>query len=329
MESSLRARIAALTEQADPSLRDEIRLRGTLIQLLDRGEVVVPEPRLPAVLVRARLANGTPLLDGLNLPISPTTLSLFERLTVAMLADEAAQPAAEAILTAARTHRIHAEQVIGEAIVHHGDHLAALAQAAGLFEPLVSTLADLAARPLLAAVAERLRPALRLGPWRHGWCPICGARPLFAEADAAHADAEAGAVHPDAEAGAVHPDAEADAVHPDTDDEHAHLRCGRCAAAWACSLPVCPACSGGELSVIAAQEFDGAGAWSVLGCSACRAYLKVAAAPRPAALARLLADDLATWTLDRDALAAGFQRSAAPPRRLEHADLAGEDHDDD
>lgn len=83
------------------------------------------------------------------------------------------------------------------------------------------------------------------------------------------------------------------------------------------------------MATIATRDVDGAGAWSVLGCSTCQTYLKSAVAPRPQALGSLLADDLATWTLDRAALAAGFARPAKPPHRLEHADLGGEDHDDD
>ena len=85
MDSPLRARIAALAE-AEPALADDLALRGALIEIVDHAEPGPFELRLPADLVRARLAAGVPLLDRLDLPIPPSTAALFERLTVAMLA---------------------------------------------------------------------------------------------------------------------------------------------------------------------------------------------------------------------------------------------------
>ena len=68
VDGSVRARIAALAE-AEPALADDLRLRGALIEIVDHAAVSLPELRLPADLVRARLAAGTPLLDQLDLPM--------------------------------------------------------------------------------------------------------------------------------------------------------------------------------------------------------------------------------------------------------------------
>jgi len=294
--SSLRARIAALAEDA-PALADALHVRGATIELVARAPAEAPELRLPADLVRARLAAGVPLLDRLDLPVTAAGAALFERLAVASLADPSSREAAEAILVAARAHRLHPQQLVGEAAVGHEDHLSALAAAAGAPAATVIALAGLASMPLLEAVARRLRPALRLAAWDRGYCPICGGRALLA--DPCDADAEA------------------------------RLRCGRCATGWAWTLLRCPDCPTGRLTVTDTLDAPDLGPWRLAGCDACRSYLKVADAPRPEELAMLLVDDLATWRLDRAALGRGLARPSGVGYRLEHGEAPAEDLDDD
>jgi hypothetical protein len=173
--STLRARIATLAE-AEPVLADSIGLRGALILLLAHADLDVGELRLPADLVRARLAAGVPLIDRLDLPIPTSAAQLVDRLAVAMLADPSLAADAEVLVTALRSHRLHGEQLVGEAVVGHQEHLNALASSAGASPTLVSTVADLAARAVLEAVAVRLRPALLLAAWDRGYCPASGGR---------------------------------------------------------------------------------------------------------------------------------------------------------
>jgi FdhE protein len=312
----IQARVAALA-QAAPALADELALRGALIEILDHAEAGPVELRLPGDLARARLAAGTPLLDGLALPIPPASMHLFERLAVAILADPASRQPAEALLNAVRSHRLHPEQLIGEAIVSHADHLTALADGARVPAALVSTLADLASRPLLAELGRRLRPALALGGWTRGYCPVCGALPIFAERGTRSQS----------------PERTGDA---DPADSAIRLRCGRCAAAWAWSLPRCPDCSTGSLTAPDALTSHGTTHWSLLACDACRAYLKLTDLPDLSAgarLADLLLADLESWHLDRQALSLGLARSSEPGRRLEHGEIpsegVGEDLADD
>jgi FdhE protein len=303
----IRARVAALA-QAEPALADELALRGALIEILDHAEVGPVELRLPGDLARARLAAGTPLLDGLALPVPPASSQLFERLAVAMLADRANRQPAEALLNAVRSHRLHPEQLIGEAIVSHADHLAALADGASVPAALVLTLADLASRPLLAELARRLGPALALGGWTRGYCPVCGARPIFAQRGTGTQSLES--------AGDAGPTGSA-----------VRLRCGRCATAWAWSLPRCPDCPTGSLSAPDALTTAGTADWSLLACDACRAYLKLSHLPDLSAgprLADLLLADLGSWQLDRQALSLGLARSSEPGRRLEHGEIPSE-----
>jgi FdhE protein len=297
VESSLRARIAALAE-AEPGLADDLALRGALIEIVDHADLDAFELRLPADIARARLTSGVPLLDRLDLPVPPSTATLFERLTVGLLADPAARQPAEAMLTALRGHRLHAEQLVGEAVVGHDDHLTALAESADAAQGLVVWVADLAARALLESVARRLRPALSLAPWVRGYCPVCGGRPIFGEAAEGREEGPA-------------------------------LRCGRCAAAWAHRLQGCPDCQTGRLAVPETQDVPELGRWALAGCDTCRAYLKIAPSPRAGRLADLLVDDLATWHLDRRAAEQGRERQSGTGYRLEHGEPGGEELDDD
>jgi FdhE protein len=294
VDTGLRARIAAIAEAA-PALADDLRLRGTLVEIVDRAEAGPIAIRLPAEIARARLAAGAPLLDQLDLPISATAARLFEQLAVAMLADPAARQPAEAILVAVRDHRLHAEQALGEAIVGHADHLTALARSIGAPVALLDTLADLAVRPVLGEVGQRLRPALALAPWEHGYCPVCGGRPIFGEQT----------------------------------DHGSRLRCGRCATGWAWSLPRCPDCATGRLSVIETLDDPVNGLWRLEACDACQTYLKTAGARRADRLADLLVDDLATWRLDQRAVSRGLTRASDLGYRLEHGEIGGEGLDDD
>ena len=337
VESSLRARIAALAE-AEPTLADDLALRGALIEIVDRAEIESFELRLPADIARARLAAGVPLLDRLDLPVPPSTATLFEHLTVAMLADPAARQPAEEMLTALRSHRLHAEQLVGEAAVGHDDHLTALAESADAAQGLVVWVADLAARALLESIARRLRPALTLAPWDRGYCPVCGGRPIFGEEAppsdrrAARTSATPTSLPTAVERGStrasfgwsspLHRNGEGLGVGPS-------LRCGRCASSWAHRLHACPDCQTGRLAELETEDVQDLGRWTLTGCDTCRAYLKIAPSRRSDRLADLLVDDLATWHLDRLAAEQGRERQSGTGYRLEHGEVGGEELDDD
>ena len=321
MESSLRTRIAALAE-AEPALADDLAVRGALIEIVDRAEINAGELRLPADVARARLTAGVPLLDRLDLPVPASASALLERLTVAMLADPSFRPSAEAMLTALREHRLHAEQLVGEAVVGHEDHLSALAASAGLPDRLVGSVADLTARAVLSAVARRLRPALSLAAWYRGYCPICGGRPVFAERD------QTGSPLPRTGEGLG---VGATTVGKELGEEAipGRLRCVRCATSWAHPLLRCLDCNAGRLNPLETPEDASLGGWTLAGCDACRAYVKVAPSPRSERLADLLVDDLESWRLDRAALEQGRERLARGGYRLDHGEPVGEELDDD
>lgn len=282
MTTSLRARIAALSE-AEPELAEHVNLRGVLIGVLGGADVTGAMPVIPAERVRAKLARGVPLLDGEAIAVPGSLLPLFDRLAVAWLTDPGLGPSVEELLTAVRGGRLSVEQVLNEALAGHDDHLESLAAGVSGAAALLDTLADLAVRPLLVDLAARLRPALGLGAWDRGYCPVCGAWPIFGEG------------------GGV----------------DARLRCGRCLTVWPVQAWRCPYEAEGALNLVETMSTVDAGQWSVQGCDTCWRYVKVADALQADRLGDILLADLATWRLDRVALERGLRMSDEPGFRLE------------
>jgi FdhE protein len=293
MSRSLRDQIAALSE-AEPALASDLSLRGVLIAVLEGADVRAPNLVIPADRLRAKLARGVPLLDGEAVAVPPSLLPLFERLAVAWLADARLGGSVEPLLMAVRGHLLHVEQVLAEAIAGHDDHLTALAEGAHVDPVLLGSLADLASRPLLVALAERLRPALALGPWERGYCPICGAQPIFAES---------------------------------TPDDP-RLRCGRCLMIWGWPLTRCPYGDGDAILVLDTHVESVVEGWTACVWNPCRNFLKVAQVPVPDRLADTLLADLVSWRLDRAAVEAGLRRPDGPGYRLELQELESESDDE-
>jgi len=282
---SLNARIAALSE-AEPALASDLAVRGVLIAVLQSATVLAPGLVIPAERVRAKLARGVPLLDGEAVSIPGTVPPLLDRLAVAWLADPAHGQSVEGLLKAIRDGALPAEQLLAEALAGHADHVEALAEGAAVSSELLGTLADLAVRPLLVGLADRLSLALRLGPWERGYCPIRGAWPVFAEGGASGA----------------------------------RLRCGCCLTSWAWPLPRCPFCAAGTLASIEAMPVPDLGVWTVEACGTCRRYLKRSSMPLADRLGDVLLADLASWCLDRVALERGLSRPNGTGYRLELLD---------
>lgn len=273
---SLHDRLTALAV-AEPALADALALRGAIIELIDhitcRWASFVPRPTSCGPGWR----RGFRCSQQLALPVPPSVVTLLERLhsSVAMLTEPSMRGPAEALLQAIRSHGLHSEQLIAESIVGHADHLERLAEAAGVATSLVDPVSEPGRpRPLLAAVAERLAPALALQSWTRGYCPICSRRPILAER---HGGSVGG--------------------------PSARLRCGRCADRLALGLggPSLPACADGDLEAVASIPVYNIGTWDLFGCRICHSAVKRADGPRSERLAHLLLDDLATWRLDQEA----------------------------
>jgi len=290
---SLHERIATLSE-AEPALAGDVNLRGVLIAVVDGADVQAPNLIVPAERIRAKLERGVPLLDGEAIPISSSLLPIFDRLAVAWLADPTLGRSVEALLTAARGGGLNVEQVLAEALAGHTDHLASLAESVDVPPVLLESLADLAVRPLLVRLADRLKLALALGRWMRGYCPICGDWPQCGVDEATNV----------------------------------RLLCGRCLTSWAWRPPRCPFEPDGQMTVFASMTVVDSGHWSVARCDSSQHYLKFADASGPNTLADVLLADLETWQLDRAAVKRGLASPDGLGYRLELLDLDSEADDE-
>ena len=138
----------------------------------------------------------------------------------------------------------------------------------------------LLALPLLHACRRRWQDALPPA-WPHGYCPLCGAWPAFAELCGV--------------------------------ERSRHLRCGRCGAAWRAHGLSCPYCGTTDhqaLGSLIAEE--GAAPWSIEVCERCRGYVKTFTRLQPGAPAQGLIDDLASVELDLAAKQRGYLRPEGP-----------------
>ncbi len=113
--------------------------------------------------------------------------------------------------------------------------------------------------------------------WTHGYCPVCGAWPGFAEVCGV--------------------------------ERTRYLRCLRCGAAWRAHALACAYCGmreHGRLGSLVPE--DGRVHWAIELCRACIGYLKSFTALRPCAPESLLLRDLDTVELDLAARSRGYRR---------------------
>jgi FdhE protein len=131
--------------------------------------------------------------------------------------------------------------------------------------------------PLLEQYGKQLAPLREHTPWQHGYCPTCGAWPLFAEQRGI--------------------------------EQRRYLRCGVCATDWAFERILCPFCGTrhhANIHYLFEAGHDGARA---VTCERCHGYFKQINALVPTATVMLPVADLQTVHLDLVAL----ERAYAPP----------------
>ncbi|MCC6175457.1 MAG: formate dehydrogenase accessory protein FdhE [Chloroflexi bacterium] len=285
--------------------QDGAALEATLIGALyavehaavEHAGLDAPVPRLPAERVRAKIRAGTPLLHDEDVAVDPAEIdAAFGALLDAAARRPECARLAESARQAIERHAVHPAHLVDEIVAGHAEHVATLLGRAGPDASLVETVGTLVAWAILAQYADRLAPALRLGSWDWGYCPVCGGWPAVTEYVGCTST---------------------------------RLRCGRCATAWERWSPACPFCGSDQRHGLGVEADAVDPAWSVDGCDACRRSLKVHVGERPHGLLRLLQDDAATGWLDRAAAALGYHRASGTGYRLELHDAEDEEIDDD
>jgi hypothetical protein len=132
-------------------------------------------PLLPRERARQKLATGVPLLHGEDLdPDLPYCRQRFHTLLDAA-PERLHSNSRQEIIRALQSGRLDLDRVLDEALADHPDHLAALAQAAGVpLDPLAPLAAE-AVRPSLETLAAAYRPLYADSTvWRPAYCPVCG-----------------------------------------------------------------------------------------------------------------------------------------------------------
>jgi FdhE protein len=254
-----------------PELAGAATLQAALLRALG-APALVGALDIPGDLARTKLAGGTPLLRGEQVPLDATALRASAlRLCAAMRAQGAleAAPIAEAL----RQRTLDLAELAHVVLAGDDAALEGRAGALGLDRGALGTLLRFSLFPSLRQLAEQLAP-LRLVPWRHGYCPTCGSWPLLAEQRGL--------------------------------DQARYLRCGLCATAWPLDRMLCPVCATRDHNQLGALFVEGREQERAATCDACGCYLKVLATLVPIPPLELAVRDVATIHLDIVARERGY-----------------------
>lgn len=152
------------------------------------------------------------------------------------------------------------------------------------------TLAQLLPMPYLHACARRRAAGPGLA-WSHGYCPVCGVWPAFAELRGV--------------------------------ERTRHLRCGRCGAGWPMPALACTYCATTDHNTLGTLVVeDKQSNVTVEVCHDCSGYLKSCATLQATPSDEVLVFDLASVEFDLAAVDRGFLRPTGPGFEL-RASLAG------
>jgi FdhE protein len=224
----------------------------------------------------------TPLLTGASVTVESRRLrrwlvSLLER------AAGGGGPAATlAVVARADTARLAA--LLEAGLVQDAEAVAAIGESLGADAGALQAVAAVAPIPLLRACGERW--AARVPPtWTAGYCPVCGAWPILAEARGL--------------------------------ERARRLRCVRCAADWPAAWLRCPYCDTSDHERLGALVAEAAPELRrIETCGVCRGYLKTITTLAPTPADDLGVLDLTTVELDVAAMAEGYLLPARPAREL-------------
>jgi FdhE protein len=277
LRTSPAARLAEL-EQQRPEWRVWLALLGEVEGELDGGWR------------NAVATRGFPVADSAEAPLLHQRTLTVDRGRVQPLVRRLAMTAASGNLTGAVSLRGYrpssddAIRLLAAAVRQDVVEIAALADAAGIDRGALTSIAHLAAFPLLQAcgrlLAERV-PSF----WPHGYCPICAGWPILAERRGL--------------------------------DRTRRLRCGRCGGEWPVQWLCCIYCGEREHEHLGSLVPEGRGErLNVETCSSCRGYLKSVATLQEIPPFELLLQDLETVELDLVALDRGYGRPKESGFRL-------------
>lgn len=247
------------------------------------GSRPAPDVRLQLDAAEAARAvqAGEPLLLAGGMEVDLGEVEAELRDVAALLRDVAEGPARQAARAVASAP-ISFDELLAAALRGDGAGIEAGAFQLDVPADEIATILELAVQPALWAAAEQAAVLNDFLGWHRGYCPVCGAWPLYAELVGAQ--------------------------------KERHLRCGRCGARWAWAVLLCPYCGNDDHRTLGFLENpDEREHRRVDVCDRCKGYLKAIASFTPAASPQLAAEDAATVHLDLAARERGYARPGTPP----------------
>lgn len=265
----------------DPGLAPIARFHGRWLETLGGRPVATVALQLTPTDAERAVRAGEPLLLAGEVEVDVDELDGEVRLVAEALRDAGRGPASD-VARAVASAPVPFGELAGAAL--RGDEAAIEAGAFSLHLPLdpLRSLLQLAAQPVLWTVAEQAATLVDLDRWQRGYCPVCGAWPLYGEL-----------------------------VGP---QRERHLRCGRCGAGWVWAILLCPYCGNDDhrtLGTLGNPEDREHRRVDV--CERCTGYLKAIASYSRAPAPLLAAEDAATVHLDVAARERGYARPGLVP----------------
>jgi len=294
-----------------PDLAEAINFYRETLPLLREAQKNVEPFALDDETIQNKIASGSPLLIGEDLPFDPdATHELFLKLCIVVekvgvpVADEKKKSfslfsrgkpdpakmmeqvstgndtamrsaAAQQIRHAVETNQLDLVQVWSALASGNWNQTESLIINLKLDSDLLRVLAQHSLRPSFRAWAEGLHADF--DKWQRGSCPMCGNAPAFAEIQG-----KEGA---------------------------RRLRCSMCGADWAYPRLQCVFCANDDFNSLGYIVVEGEEEkYSLQTCDACRGYIKTITTFDPTPVDLILVEDLATLHLDVVAADKDFAR---------------------
>ena len=243
------------------------------------------DPKWESVVPRYTEAqtDRRPLLTGttLTVPVGPLQRFLERLLRIAC----AGANAKMATLKTALQAPIDVLELFRASLHQSNDPLKQTALALGADEEALQAVAALLPVPFLQA-CNRCWASKIPASWLEGYCPICGAWPVFAEVRGV--------------------------------ERSRYLRCGRCGSAWHAHFLFCPYCGTTDHQELVSLVPQKSGSnCAIEACRHCQGYVKSFTLLQGSPAVKVLLDDLGSVDLDIAAFDQGYHRPQGPAYALE------------
>jgi len=261
--------VAELTRLAEkrPHWAEPILLLRYLSGLIFAPPIPIQCPSLVASDQLAKLASGVPLARGETFHVDRDVLQTRWRQITASISECQRGDAAERLAGAAKKGGLDPAFLLDKVLAGEQEAVYAAALACDCDPGLTSTALRLTVFTTLARLGDEWNAHRGQARWEHGYCPVCGNRPLLGELRGL--------------------------------EQILFLRCGWCAAQWEFPRLQCPFCLTRDHQRLGYLNVDGEGEKErAATCDNCRTYVKLVNTLTALSPIDLLVADASTLHLD-------------------------------